>query len=158
MAPYTRQNLDSESFSPQRIFGTAASRKVCPKGFWFLGVVCVVGVSPGLPFAIDRAKWNIGFPSTFVLICRLFLALLLSGVKILSTCTSIFRNSPYTVILLPKVTQVSLKYSFKLSAFLRMYRNWTMCVKNCWSKYLQKARQRQGLRSNFEIGGGGGAH
>ena len=66
----------------------------------------VVGVSPGLSFAIDRAKWKIGFLSASVLICgrniffyaknagllcRLFLALLLSGVKIISS-TSIFRS------------------------------------------------------------------
>ena len=75
--------------------GLPASRKVCPKGFSclghfspFLGVICVIGVSSGLSFAIDHAKWNIDFLSTSVLICRRntlrMPALLLSGVKILS--------------------------------------------------------------------------
>ena len=46
--------------------GLPASRKVCPKGFLCLGhfsprldVICV-GVSSGLSFLIDHAKWNIG--------------------------------------------------------------------------------------------------
>ena len=70
-----------------------------------------------MSFGIDRAKWSIGFLSTSVMVserntlkglfCWLFLALLLSGVKVFST--SIYRSSPNTVILMPKVTQVSLK-------------------------------------------------
>ena len=75
--------------------GLPASRKVCPKGFSCLGhfspclgVICVIGVSSGLSFAIDHAKWNIDFLSTSVLICRRntlrMPALLLSGVKVLS--------------------------------------------------------------------------
>ena len=87
------------------------------KALYSVGVICVFGVSPGLSFGIDRAKWNIGLLSTSVmvserntlkgLLCRLFLALLFSGVKVFST--SIYRSSPNTVVLMPKVTQVSLK-------------------------------------------------
>ena len=65
--------LNSESFSPQRISGIAREPESVPeikklKGFLCLGhfsprlgVSCVVRVSPGLSFAIDHSKWNIGF-------------------------------------------------------------------------------------------------
>ena len=65
-----------ESYSPQRIYGIvrkpAKDLWDCPCLGLFspcLGVICVVGVSPGLSFAIDRPKWNIGFLSASVLKC-----------------------------------------------------------------------------------------
>ena len=103
-AQYTRKNLDSESFSPQRILVPGS----------FLAWASFVSLE-----SRQASLWQLialnGSLSASLLICgrntlrtprRLFLALLLNGVKILST--SIFRSSPDTVILMPRVTQVGL--------------------------------------------------
>ena len=80
---YTRKNLDSESFSPQRISGIAViqpakdlwdcpqARKGSPGLPWCLSLSDSLRLQSRrhLSFAIDHAKWNIGFLSASVLIC-----------------------------------------------------------------------------------------
>ena len=127
-------SLGLPASSPQRSLGLPASRKVCPKGFLFLARV---GVSPGLsfyrfPFSLcinlrKKDAKNACFAGYFSPCCWVVLRLSLHrsfAIRWAQLFPGVILN------LMPKVTRVGLnKLQVVRKLFLRVYLNWTMCVR-----------------------------